>query len=257
MLSARIAVILALVIGAPAWAGTSNEEHLRLQTRRGPIHLWTPQDYDPSSAATIIYVHGYYVDVDTAWQRYRLRDQFRESGVNALFIVCEAPRSERDTIAWSSLGALLDAARTATQPRGGRLIAIGHSGAHRTLSGWLGDAGLDTIVLIDAAYGELAPYAAWLEARPGRRLLDVGSITRAATDAFHRGLPDSLVIERLPDPRRGGLPDAALDARVVYVRARASHMELVTDGIAIPMLLRTLAVPLVPGADRTAPLQSI
>jgi hypothetical protein len=51
----------------------------------------------------------------------------------------------------------------ATQPPAGRLIAICHSGAHRMLSGWLDDTALDTIVLLDAAYDELAPYRAWLE----------------------------------------------------------------------------------------------
>lgn len=249
--------LLAFGPAARAWAERLTERHLRLEAPQGAVHVWMPPGYDPSTAATVVYVHGYFVDVDTAWQRYRLRDQFHDSGINALFIACESPRSEQDPVSWSSLHALLDLAHTATPPPSGRLVAIGHSGAHRTLSRWLENDRLDTVVLIDAAYGELAPYATWLDSRRGRRLIDVGDITLGATDAFHGGLPDSVVIDGFPSPRRGSFPEPVRDARVVYVRSRMGHMELVTRGVAIPMLLRALSASLLPGFERSAPLRTI
>jgi hypothetical protein len=216
-----------------------------------------PGGYDASTAATVIYVHGYFVDVDTAWRRYRLRDQFRDSGVNALFIACESPRSEQDRVSWPSLRALLELTHTSTPLPSGRLVAIGHSGAHQTIGRWLENERLDTVVLIDAAYGELAPYATWLGSRRGRRLIDVGDIKREATDAFHSSLPDSVVLEGFPSPVRGAFPETVRDARVVYVRSHMGHMELVTRGVAIPVLLRALSAALLPGFERSAPLGTI
>src|SRR5215831_17903787 len=68
-------------------------DHWRIKSERGVIHVWRPRGYDPSTAGTIIYVHGYYTDVETAWTKHRLPEQFDGSGKNALFIVAEAPQS--------------------------------------------------------------------------------------------------------------------------------------------------------------------
>jgi hypothetical protein len=240
---------------APERAGPEHEAHVRLLTGHGPVHVWTPAGYDPQVAATVVYVHGYFANVDDAWSAYRLQEQFRASHLNALFIACEAPTSEREDVAWPSVASLLD---TVVEARGplpeGRVVAIGHSGAHRTLALWLAEPELDTIALLDAAYGDLGAYGTWLDARPGRRLIDVGDLTRAATDAFHESLAETVVVERFPRPASGGLPGALQAARVIYVRSHMGHMPLVTRGIAIPMILRTIAAPVVGNADRLAPL---
>src|SRR5262249_5301326 len=41
--------------------------HWKIKTDIGFIHVWHPKGYEPRSAATIVYVHGYYTDADTAW----------------------------------------------------------------------------------------------------------------------------------------------------------------------------------------------
>jgi hypothetical protein len=99
---------------------------------------------------------------------------------------------------WPSLGELLELVAhdvPATRPAG-RTIAIGHSAAHRTLEAWLDEAGLDTVALVDAAYGELSRYRAWLRHSKLRRLIDIGAETRWQTDRFHRSLPKTRVIVR-------------------------------------------------------------
>lgn len=239
-----IALALVIVATGTARAAPVGERHARLQTDHGAIHVWTPRGYDPETAATVIYVHGYFVDVDEAWSTYGLGDQFRASHLNAMFVACEAPQSERDNISWPFLGALLETleARDVSLPAG-RLVVMGHSGAHRTIGLWLDDPRIDTIVLLDAAYGDLASYASWLEIRSDRRLFDVGDFTRPATDIFHATLPQTYTIDRFPRARGGGLPDDARTARIVYVRSWMGHMELVTRRIAIPMILRALSVP--------------
>ena len=46
--------------------------HWRLATERGAIHVWTPAGYDAATAATVVFVHGYWIDADEAWTSYRL-----------------------------------------------------------------------------------------------------------------------------------------------------------------------------------------
>jgi hypothetical protein len=246
-------MLLLLGLYRSAAASGVPERHDRLHSHRGPIHVWSPAGYDRATAATVVFIHGYFTTVDVAWTRYHLAAQFRASGINALFIACEAPTSQVDPVSWRSLDDLLSvvAAGIGRLPEG-RLVIVGHSGAHRTLAGWLDEPRADTLALVDAAYNDPSVYRAWLEARPGRRLIDVGDVRRAVTDAFHRDLPDTVVVERFPAPEQGTLSPNAQDARVVYVRSFMGHMRLVSGGVAIPLILRALEAPLVGGLDRAA-----
>jgi hypothetical protein len=246
--------MLLVTLSGLAVAETPREHHKRLRTSHGPVHLWSPAGYDWQTAALVIYVHGYCDDVDYAWVTHRLAAQFRASGLNALFIAPEAPTSDRESVSWSSLSELLDLVSANEPMPGGRVVAIAHSGGWRTVAGWLAEPRLDTIALIDAGYGDLTAYSNWLSRRPDRRLLDVGDLMKERTDAFHERLPQTVVIERFPPAHSGSLPEPAREAQVVYVRSTMGHMELVTSGIAIPMILRALSAPLVSDAERTAPL---
>ena len=213
--------------------------HWRLASPRGPIHVWAPHGYHAATAVTVIYVHGYYTEVDGAWYGHRLPEQFAHAGINALFIAASAPSWTTRPVAWPSLGALLDTvARKIELPMPRRsVIAVGHSGAHRTLERWLDSPRLDTVVLIDAAYGDIWAYRRWLIASPHHRLINIGDNTIARTDLLHRALPSSVVLDPFPV---GGIPEEARVARILYIRSELGHMPLVTGGIALPTVLRAL-----------------
>ncbi len=217
---------------------------MRLVTDNGPVHVWRPSGYAAETAGIVVYVHGYFIGVDRAWREHQLAKQFARSRINALFIACEAPLGADDPIAWPQLNDLLAdvAARLGTRLPEGRIVAVGHSGAHRTLSQWATEELVDTFVLVDAMYGDKPELAAWLAADPDRRLIDAAQQTRPWTDALHASLADTLVFERFPRGRKARLRGAR-DARVVYVRSQIEHMELVTGGEALPVLLRALRLP--------------
>jgi hypothetical protein len=220
--------------------------HRRFSTSHGPVHLWWPADYHRESAGVVVYVHGYFTDVDRAWKEHRLAAQFQHSGLNALFVACEAPRGLRAPVRWSSLAELLEVVGTHV-PGGlpdGRVTAIGHSGAHRTITEWLDDSQLDTIVLVDALYGNVEEMRAWLDADPSHRLLNVAALTRRWSDELAAALPDTVVFDALPAAGSGEMR-ALRTARAIYVRTNEDHMGLVKDGHAIPRLLRALQLPLV------------
>jgi hypothetical protein len=229
------------------------ERHVRLTSEAGPIHVWSPAGYAADTAGIVVYVHGFYVDVDGAWKHHRLARQFARSGLNALFIACEAPRGGRDPVSWPSLTALLEtvAEKLGEPLPGGRVVAVGHSGAHLTMSHWLDEPRLDTIMLLDAMYGGMRRLREWLDRAPERRLIEAAALTRPWSDALHAEIPDALVFDRFPPPRSGKL-DGARKARVVYVRSQLDHMGLVTSGVAIPMLLRASQIPTLADVSRKA-----
>lgn len=222
-------------------------QHWRLETARGAIRVWAPVDYDAATAATVVFVHGYWIDVDQAWRSYRLPEQFAHAGVNALFIAAEAPATKWDPIAWPSLDELVrTVADSVTVGVPDRIVAVGHSGAYRTLASWLANPALDTVVMLDALYVEygLLP---WLRSSTQRRLINIVYETTRPSNFLHRRLRDSRRVDGLPP---AGLPDA----RILHVRTDVGHWELVTDGVALPLALRAIALPRVASAPVDVPL---
>jgi hypothetical protein len=244
-----VACIL-LVGGLGETANAERVRHLRMKTPNGPVHVWSPANYDRDTAGIVVYIHGYFTDVDRAWKYHRLPKQFAASSINALFIACEAPTGLRDSVKWNSLDDLLEAVNEQVPgdlPEG-RVIVVGHSGAHRTISQWLHEQRIDTIVLVDALYDNPEKFAAWLHEDPDRRLIDAAVLTRPWTDALHAALPETLLFRRFP-PASAGRLEGARGARVVYVHSQHDHMSLVTGGVALPMLLRALTLPTISRAS--------
>lgn len=243
-----------LVLSAPTPQELALDElvaaghHWRIETDRGPVHVWTPEGYDPATAATVVFVHGYFVSVDEAWNDYRLPQQFALSGINAMFIAAQAPMGKRDAIVWPSLAALVktveDSVDVAVPAQ--RLVAIGHSGAYRTLATWLPNASLDTVVLLDALYGEYR-FMPWARGSQTHRLVNIAYETGRYSDVMHRNLPATVRVDGLPTD---GFPDA----RILYAKTDVGHWQLVTDGVAIPLALRAIGVPEVDHAPVDLPL---
>jgi hypothetical protein len=213
-------------------------EHWRLETPRGPVHVWRPDDWDPKTAGVVIYVHGHFDTVDEAWSEHQLPQQFAASRRNAMFIAPEAPTSYKEDPQWTSLGDLLRVvrARVGFLPSG-PLVAIGHSGAYRTVIPWMEYAPLDHVILLDAMYGSEEDVRVWLDEARGHeanRLTIVSEDTIRWSDPFVDAIPDATTLGRMPE----SWTRTQLRARVLYVRTKIDHMELVTGKKVIPVLLR-------------------
>ena len=113
----------------------------------------------------MVYVHVYYTHVDEAWQEHKLAQQFAASRRNALFVAPEAPAAPEEEQSWTSLRRLLNtvfrAARVGAPP--GPIVVVGHSGAYRTLVGWLDEPSLHQLILVDALYGNEPDFLDWLK----------------------------------------------------------------------------------------------
>jgi hypothetical protein len=231
----RWLILAVLLIGSAARADGT---HWRIQTDRGPVHVWTPANYDRVTASTVVFVHGYNTNVDEAWSEYHLQDQFEHSHLNAMFIACAAPANKNEPVYWSSLPRLLQtvvAGIDQALPEG-ELVAVGHSGAYRTLVQWLGNPMLHTLVLLDAAYGEEDQFMAWTRDNQRHRLINVASDTIQESNWIAQYLPSTIRVDGLPTE----WTDENRNARVLYVRTNIGHMPMITDGVAMPLALRAL-----------------
>jgi hypothetical protein len=226
---------------------TRDGVHWRLMTPNGPIHVFRPRGYSPATAGTIIYVHGYFTDADEAWEQHRLQEQFREARQNALFIVPEAPVSNADTVKWEDVSELLIEVRRMTRMKlpDGPLIAVGHSGAFRTLAPWLASRRVDQIILLDGFYQSPDDFKAWLVSHPrarSHRLILVGYETADRCEQFAQGFRNAVVRQEIPTSARR-FTYAERHARLLYLKSQFGHMEMVAEGQVLPVLLRLTPLP--------------
>jgi hypothetical protein len=234
-------------------------KHVRIEAPRGPIHVWIPPGFRPDTGATVVYVHGYYDDADTAWTGHQLPEQFALSALNAMFVVPEAPVARGTPVNYPDLAEVIRLAEDRTGvTRGAALTAaIGHSGAYRTLEAWLDEPLLDHITMVDAMYGDEEAFATWLRASSRRRLVTVGEDTVLGTESFATKFPgQTYTMDRFP-PAFELWPERARHAKHLYLRAQYSHMALVRDGLVLPALLRLLPVERLPALPWQLPLGSI
>jgi hypothetical protein len=229
--------------------------HVRIDGPHGPVHVWIPPSFRPDTGATIVYVHGYFDNADSAYTGHHLPEQFAMSALNAMFIVPEAPVAQKIPVNYPNLGELLRLVEDQTgTPRGMALTAVvGHSGAFRTIDSWLDEPLVDEIVMIDAMYANEEQIETWLRSSPRRKLITVGEDTLQWNEQLLHDMPETLVVDRVP-PTYDTWPPEARTARIVYVRAQFWHMPLVTDGIVLPALLRLLPVELLGDEPWTTPL---
>jgi hypothetical protein len=217
-------------------------QHWRLATARGPIHVWRPPGYRARSAGIVLYVHGYNIRVDQAWEVFKLAQQFHDSRQNALYIVPEAPTGSGDRVKWPTLARLLRAVARGTRlalPRG-HVVAVGHSGAFRTLASWLDHRYLDHVILLDALYANDAEFESWIDSGPRaaqHKLTIVAQDTRGQSEAFARRLRHAAMRKTIP-ASVAELSRRERRARVLYLRSQYGHNEMVQNGRVIPLLLR-------------------
>jgi hypothetical protein len=241
MITRRTGKLAPSETSAPATDQVSGGNHWRLLTDKGPVHVWQPRGYDPSTAGTVVYVHGYYTNVDGAWVQHALAEQFAASKQNALFIVPEAPSGGNDEVSWPALADLLQEVERQLDGIKARppIVITGHSGAWRTLSGWTEDPRVECIVLLDGLYGGEDKFQAWLGRHPGTdepRLTLVSRDTASRVAPFVEGLSGVKRRASLPETYRD-LTAAERTAPVLEIQSELGHMEIITSGKVLPVLL--------------------
>ncbi len=214
----------------------------RILTEHGPVYVFgLPREGKldlPKNSEVIVYVHGYWENVDQIWRNHHLAEQFRQSGRQALFVLPEAPLENADNVHWPNLRELLQAIRnTGIRVPQGPVTAIGHSGAYRTLVSWLGESILRQVILIDGLYANEDAFANYVQQKRGQ-LIMVGAQTNARGLRFGHRFQQTHYYRELPQ----AFSDADRRASLIYISSQRGHWELITDGVVIPQLLKQLPV---------------
>jgi hypothetical protein len=216
-------------------------KHWRIKTDAGAIHVWVPPGYQRATAGTVVYVHGYYTHSDGAWKEHELARQFKASGQNAMFVVPDAPSGNDEQVKWPALTDLRDAlSRANIKLPDGPTVVVGHSGAFRTVMQWVDHRAVAQVILLDALYGGQHAFDAFIDSgkRADRhKLIVVGAATAEGSAAFARKYPFAVVRDGMP-ASSAGFKKREKSARLLYIRSQYGHMQLVTGGKVIPMLLR-------------------
>ena len=215
--------------------------HWRVETDAGAIHVWVPPGYDRATAGTVIYVHGYHTDSDGAWKSHDLARQFKASGQNALFIVPDAPSGNDEQVKWPALADLRKAiSRANIRMPDGPIIVMGHSGAFRTVMKWVDHKLVQQVILLDAMYGGNKAFDEFIgtgKRAQHHKLIVVGSDTADSSAAFVKKYPFAVARDRLP-ASTAELKKREKSAKLLYIKSQYGHMQIVTSGKVIPMLLR-------------------
>lgn len=213
-------------------------EPRKIVTPRGNLYVWWPDGYTPDGN-TVAYVHGYYNDVPGNIRDYKLIEQFQKSGVKAVFVIPEAPQKSSEPVYFPSLTEMLIFVQNEGIRVGPPVLAIGHSGAYRTLVKWLGDTGLKTIVLLDALYANVSNFANWAKI-PGHKLICVtATSTPIANSEKLKGVPNVTILRA--NSTHMGLVNGTKNYIAQYVRqfasgATATALLLVAAAIAFVVL---------------------
>lgn len=222
--------------------------HWRFETKgSGPVHVWIPPGYDPATAGIVIYVHGFYTNVDKSWNERGLAEQFAATKRNALFIVPEAPAYGSQRVHWNSPYDLIVSVRerTKVQRPWGPLIVLGHSGAHRTIRRWLSYRSLNHIILLDGMYGHAEKYMSWLaqpKSHHENRLMIIAIDTLPWSEPLWHTRKDMVAMDHVPT-NLAEVPQSARNARLLYLRSQHTHMQLVLNKQTIPVLLQLTRLP--------------
>ncbi len=216
-------------------------KHWRIKTSKGAVHVWVPPGYDRETAGTVVYVHGYYTDSDGAWKDHDLAAQFKKSKQNALFIVPDAPDGNDEDVFWTALADLRKAVRRANiRVPDGPTVVIGHSGAFRTIRHWIDHKAVAQVILLDALYGGNAAFDEFIgtgKRAKQHKMILVGEDTGMKSKEFAKKYKFAVVRDQLPDTT-SGFTKKEKKAKLLYIRSQYGHMEIVTGGKVIPMLLR-------------------
>lgn len=216
--------------------------HWRIETERGPLHVWIPRGYHRPKAGMVVYIHGHRTTADQAWKHHKLPQQFRKSRQNAMFVVPEAPINGTQPIHWPSLAKMKRAiSRAGIRMPDGPTVVIGHSGAFRTIAKWVDHRVLAEVILLDALYGRQSQFLEFIH--KGKRAKHHKLVLVAANDTLKRSqefvskLRYATVKKRFPKSYRG-FTKRERNTKLLFIQSQYSHMGLVVNEKVIPIILR-------------------
>ncbi len=193
----------------------------------------------------VVYLHGWGNSIDTATAKFRLAEQFAESGKNAVFVFPEGPKFAPDSFGGKledscGLQRLLSETLAVLQrtknikARLGNVVLSGHSGAYRAIAFMLlrGGVPVREVWLFDALYGQTEKFTHWLEhdcKRLRGRFINIYT-DDGGTKAESEKLMEDLAAWRIPYSLKSEAELTKQNLKrspVVFIHTELTHNEVV------------------------------
>jgi hypothetical protein len=117
---------------------------------------------------------------------------------------------------------------------------MGHSGAFRTVMKWVDHKLVAQVILLDALYGGESAFDDFIgtgKRAKHHKLIVIGDDTASEGKAFAKKYPFAVVRDSVPE-KVDDFTKKEKRAKLLYVKSQYGHMEMVTNGKVIPLLLR-------------------
>jgi hypothetical protein len=229
-----------------------------LHYRDSSVAIFVPKGFHPEKTVDFVfYFHGWMNNIDSAFAKYRIIEQFSESNKNAILVHPEGPRNSPDSFGGkleetntfrNLVGDVLLKLRTEKIVRAnaipGKIILAGHSGAYRVISFILLRGGLtgqiSEVYLFDALYGEMEKFAYWIDHYRGK-FIDIHT-AKGGTRQESMNLMDDLTAWNIPffAAKETTLTSADLRThRLVFIDSDLSHNGVIFERNQFREYLRT------------------
>ena len=205
------------------------------------VAIFIPRGYRRTGKVDlVVHLHGWWNNIDTTLERYRLPQQVAESGKNVILVVPEGPRNAPDSFdgkfedpgglkrfIGDVIAYLFRESKIKTHKLG-NVILTGHSGGYHGISFALLRGGMpekiSEVYLFDALYGQTEKFSYWIDHYKGKLVAiytDSGG-TKGETESLMEDL-DGWKIPYLAK-EEGSLTQADLRShRLVFIHSDLEH----------------------------------
>ena len=209
------------------------------------VLIFVPKGFRPTQSTNIIvYVHGWYNNIDSACAQFKLIEQFSESNKNAVFVFPEGPKNAPDSFGgkmedkdglknlFEDVVKYLKKKKIVNSTKIGKIFLAGHSGAYRAIAYSVDQGGLtkniSDVILFDALYAETEKFLKWIQNFNGKFVnicTDQGG-TVAETENLMNDL-DSLKIPYLKTDEKELTQTQLVNNRSIFIHTDLSHNEVI------------------------------
>jgi hypothetical protein len=199
------------------------------------------------STDMVIYMHGWYNNVDSSLAQFNLVNQFAQAEKNALLVMPQGPYNAPDShggkfelpdgmvVFLNELVSELIKAEVLRNQRMGSLLLAGHSGAYRALAHMAVHGGypVSEICLLDGLYSHVEKFTLWIERNPKTRFFNVYSEHSPETKENTESMMLTMKAFRMSylhlKDKDASLADIEKN-RVIFLESALKHNEVVVPG---------------------------
>ncbi|WP_430896207.1 MULTISPECIES: hypothetical protein [unclassified Paraflavitalea] len=193
----------------------------------------------------VIWFHGWFNNIDSANNYFKLKEQFLHSNRDAVLVIPEMAKNAPDSYGGkfedsgyfnlfmnSLLSQLASQQKRSFIPKVQSLVLAGHSGAYRVIAKIASNQPyVKEILLFDGMYGQVPLFMKWLHKTKSPRFINLYTHEGGGTDEMSDTLRVSLKQAAIPyaDYQESELKASKFGVPVVFIETKRGHNEIIAS----------------------------